>query len=261
MIQKSLKQRLAAGERVNVFAVSRVYHPNLIEIYGLHGGFHGFWIDAEHAGFSVREMETATAFGRAAGLDSFVRIPPTDYASVTRCLESGVGGVMAAQIFTAAQAEEFVRWSKFVPRGCRGMNGGGFDGRFGNLGLAEFCEQANRDSFVAIQIETTSSVDQCDEIASIDGVDLLFVGPADLSQVLGIPGQFMHPDCLAAIDRVSAACKRYGKHWGAVTPTPEHAAMAIDKGCTLISPTNDVRLINAGVQATKAAFKQLFQAK
>ena len=112
-------------------------------------------------------METATAFGRATGLDSFVRVAPTDYATVTKCLESGAGGVMAAQISTAAQAEEFVRWSKFVPRGCRGMNAGGFDGRFGNLGLAEFCERANRDSFVAIQIETTAAVDQCDEIAAI----------------------------------------------------------------------------------------------
>ncbi len=258
MIQKSLKQRLAAGERVNVFAVSRVYHPNLIEIYGLHGGFHGFWIDAEHAGFSVREMETATAFGRAAGLDSFVRIPPTDYASVTRCLESGVGGVMAAQIFTAAQAEEFVRWSKFVPRGCRGMNGGGFDGRFGNLGLAEFCEQANRDSFVVIQIETTSSVDQCDEIASIDGVDLLFVGPADLSQALHVPGQFMHEKCLAAIDRVSAACRRHGKTFGAVTTTPEHARMLVDKGCLMLSPTNDVRTFNVGVKSVKQTFAEFF---
>lgn len=258
MIQKSLKQRLAAGERVNVFAVSRVYHPNLIEIYGLHGGFHGFWIDAEHAGFSVREMETATAFGRAAGLDSFVRIPPTDYASVTRCLESGVGGVMAAQIFTAAQAEEFVRWSKFVPRGCRGMNGGGFDGRFGNLGLAEFCEQANRDSFVAIQIETTSSVDQCEEIASIDGVDLLFVGPADLSQALHVPGQFMHEKCLAAIDRVSAACRRHGKTFGAVTTTPEHARMLVDKGCLMLSPTNDVRTFNVGVKSVKQTFAEFF---
>ncbi|MCA8996088.1 MAG: host specificity protein [Planctomycetaceae bacterium] len=255
----SLKQRLADGQTVNVFAVSRLFHPNMIEVYGLHGGFHGFWIDDEHAGFSVREIETATAFGRAAGLDSFVRIPPTDYATVTRCLESGAGGVMAAQISTAEQAEEFVRWSKFVPRGNRGMNAGGFDGRFGNLGLAEFCANANRDSFVAIQIETVSAVDQCDEIAAIDGVDLLFVGPADLSQALHVPGEFLHEKCLAAVDRVAAACDKNGKTFGAVTTTAEHSKMLVDKGCRMLSPTNDVRTFNAGVKSVKQTFAHLFE--
>ena len=96
------------------------------------------------------------------------------------------------------------------------------------------------------------------EVAATEGVDLLFVGPADLSLALGVPGQFLHPKCLAAIDRVAAACRAHGKHWGAVTPTAEHAAMAVEKGCTMISPTNDVRLFNAGIKAVKETFKALF---
>lgn len=255
---KSLKQRLADGETVNVFAVSRAFHPNIIEMFAIHGGFHGFWIDDEHAGFTTREMETAAAFGRASGLDCFVRIPPTDYATVTRCLESGAGGVMAAQIFSAAQAEEFVQWTKFFPRGRRGLNGGGFDGRFGNLPAKEFCERANANSFLAIQIETLQSVEECEEIASIDGVDLLFIGPSDLSQALGVTGDFMHPDCLRAIDRVSQACSRHGKTFGAVTPSPEHARMLIDKGCRMLSAINDVRTFNAGIKSLKQTFAEFF---
>ncbi|MCA9079964.1 MAG: host specificity protein, partial [Planctomycetaceae bacterium] len=204
----SLKNRLAAGEHVVVFAVSRLFHPNMIDMYALHGGFHGFWIDHEHTGFSNAEMETATRAGRAVGLDSFIRIAPTDYALVTRCLEAGAGGVMAAQINSAAHAEEFVQWAKFAPRGRRGLNGGGYDGKFGNLPPAAFCEQSNRESFVAIQIETLSALDECDAIAAIDGVDLLFVGPSDLSQALGVTGDFLHPKCLDALDQVAAACKR-----------------------------------------------------
>lgn len=255
---KSMKQRLAEGERINVFAVSRLFHPNMIEVYGVHGGFAGFWIDDEHAGFTVKDIEVAAACGRASGLDSFVRIPPTDYATVTRCLESGAGGVMAAQINSAEQAEEFVRWSKFAPRGHRGMNAGGYDGRFGNLSVTEFTESANRNSFVAIQIETLGSLDECDAIAAIDGVDLLFVGPSDLSQALGVSGNFMHEKCLEAIDRVAAACKNHGKTWGAVTTTPEHARMLTDKGCLMLSPTNDVRTFNMGVKATKEMYSEFF---
>lgn len=254
----TLKQRLASGERVNVFALSRVFHPNLIEIYAQHGGFHGFWIDDEHARLTLRELETAAAFGRAAGLDCFVRVPPTDYALVTRCLESGAGGVMAAQISSAAQAEEFVQWCKFAPRGNRGLNGGGFDGRFGNLPLAEFCRQANEKSFVAIQIETVASLDCCDEIAAIDGVDLLFVGPADLSHALGVTGEFLHEKCVSAIHRIARACERHGKALGAVTTTPEHAALLVDAGCRMLSPTNDVRTFNAGVKSVQQTFAKLF---
>ena len=256
-MQESLKQKLARGARVNVFAVSRVYHHNLVQMFGLAGGFDGFWIDAEHAGFSAADMETATLAGRNHGMDCFVRIAPTDYATVTRCLESGPSGVMAAQIHSAAHAEEFVRWCKFAPRGCRGLNTGGYDGNFGNLTAAEFVVKANRENFVAIQIETLGALEECDAIAAIDGVDLLFVGPSDLSQVLGVTGDFLHPDCLAAIDKVAAACARHGKTWGAVTPTPEHAAMCVEKGCRMVSFTNDVRVLNAGLKAVKAAFSDV----
>lgn len=254
----TLKQKLAHGERTVTFAVSRVFHHNLIQMLGMSGGFDGFWIDAEHAGFSATEMELAAMAGRCVGLDSFVRIPPTDYAAVTRCLESGVSGVMAAQIHSAAHAEEFVQWCKFTPRGCRGLNTGGYDGGFGSLPAAEFVAKANQENFVAIQIETRGALDECDAIAAIDAVDHLFVGPADLSLMLGVPGNFLHPDCIAAVDRVAAACRRHGKSWGAVTPTPEHAGMCAEKGCQMISLTNDVRLVNAGIKAVKGAFGAFF---
>jgi len=165
---------------------------------------------------------------------------------------------MAAQIFSAEQAEQFVRWAKFFPRGARGLNTSGWDGQYAALPPAEFCEKANRETFVAIQIETVQSVEECDEIAAIDGVDLLFVGPSDLSQSFGVTGDFFHPKCIDAIDRVAAACKKHGKHWGAVTVSPEHAEMMVEKGCKLVSPTSDTRLIIVGLQAVKSRFAKYF---
>ncbi|MEZ6064923.1 MAG: aldolase/citrate lyase family protein [Planctomycetaceae bacterium] len=235
-----------------------MFHHNLIQMLGLSGAFDAFWIDAEHAGFTASEIEIAAMAGRGTGLDAFVRLAPTDYASVTRALESGVCGLMAAQIHSAAQAEEFVRWCKFAPRGERGLNTGAYDGRFGALSAGEFTRLANEQTFVAIQIETLGALDACEAIAAIDGVDHLFVGPSDLSQVLGVTGDFMHADCLSALDRVSAACRRTGKSWGAVTPTPEHAAACVARGCTLISLTNDVRLINAGIRGVRGAFERVW---
>lgn len=256
-----LKDRIQAGEQVVVFGVGRMFHPNVVRYLGMSGDFDGFWIDLEHGGFTTREIEAAVAAGMAHGLEAFVRVPPTDYATVTRCFESGAMGVMAAQIHSAAQAEEFVRWSKFAPRGRRGMNPLGFDGGYGSIPLPEFASRANERSFVAIQIETAQSVAEVDEIAAIDGVDLLFVGPADLGQALGAIGDLTNDRALEAIDAVAAACRNHGKHWGAVTPSPEYAELLIEKGCTLICPTNEVKLVAAGLGSVKNSFSRLWSEK
>ena len=233
-------------------------HHNLIQIIGMSGGFHGLWFDMEHVGFSSQELEIATMAAREHGMDTFCRVAPTDYATVTRCLEAGSSGIMAAQIFTAEQAEEFVRWSKFSPRGWRGLNTGGWDAKFTMIPAAEFTRKANEETFVAIQIETLSAVEQCAAIAAIDGVDALFVGPSDLSQSLGVTGQFFHEKCLEAIDKIANACRDVGKPWAAVTFNAKHAEMLVSKGCTMLSPTNDIRLAVAGVNAVKQDFADLF---
>jgi 2-dehydro-3-deoxyglucarate aldolase/4-hydroxy-2-oxoheptanedioate aldolase len=165
---------------------------------------------------------------------------------------------MAAQIRSAAQAEEFVQWAKFAPRGRRGLNPLGYDGGYGSIPLAEFAERANRETFVAVQIETAQAVTEVDDIAAIDGVDLLFVGPSDLSQAVGTIGDFTGTASIDAVDRVAEACRAHGKHWGAVTPSPEYASLLIEKGCTLISPTNDVKLVTTGLAAVKETYSSLW---
>lgn len=250
----SLKQRIVSGERLMTFAVSRMFHPNVVHYLGMTGEFDGFWIDVEHAGLTVRDIEQAVSAGKGYGLEAFVRIPPTGYAAVTQCLESGAIGVMGAQIHSAEHAEDFVSWAKYAPRGQRGLNPLGHDGRFGSVPLADHAVNANEATMVAIQIETAGAVDEVDDIAAIDGVDLLFVGPSDLGQALGVTGDIMHERCLDAIDAVATACKRHGKHWGAVTPTPEYASLLVDKGCTLLTPTNDVKLVTSGLAAVKERF-------
>ena len=218
----SLKQRLDRGETAVILAAGRMYHHNTLQIVGLTGGFHGVWFDMEHVGLTTEQLEVATLACRASGLDSFCRVAPTDYATVSRCLEAGAGGIMAAQIFSAAQAEEFVKWAKFAPRGNRGLNVGGVDARFTTMPAAEYTKKANAETFTLIQIETLPAVEQCAEIA--------------------------------------AACKQHKKHLAAVAFNPAHAQMLHDKGCRLISPTTDVRVVVAGLQAVKKDFAALFPA-
>lgn len=254
----TLKERLDRGETAIILAAGRVYHHNILQIAGMTGGFHGVWFDMEHVGLTTNQLEVATLACKAYGMDSFCRVAPTDYATVTRCFEAGAGGIMAAQIFSAKQAEEFVQWAKFAPRGWRGLNVGGVDARFTTMPAAEFTKKANAETFTLIQIETLPAVDECDAIAAIDGVDALFIGPADLSQSLGVTGDFFNEKCLNAIDKIAAACKKHKKHLAAVAFNPAHAKMLHEKGCRLISPTTDVRVVVAGLNAVRKDFAEFF---
>lgn len=252
------KNLLESDKLIRVFCTGRLVHPVSIQMFGLAGGYDGFWLDAEHAGISTDQITMAALAGRACGLGSFVRMPVTNYAAVTQALESGVDGVMAAQVVSAAEAEKFVTWAKFAPRGVRGLNTQGADANFTHKSQLELAHDANRDHFVAIQVETLGALEEADAIAKIDGVDLLFIGPADLSQALGVLGQPDHEKVWAAIDRVAEACRRHGKAWGIVPASPTYADRCAQKGCRMITFGSDVAAMRLGVQALKTMYASQF---
>jgi 4-hydroxy-2-oxoheptanedioate aldolase len=253
------KDLLASGKLIRVFCSGRLVHPVSIQLFGLAGGYDGFWLDVEHAGISTEQITMAALVGRACGLGSFVRMPLTNYAAVTQAFESGVDGVMAAQVASAAEAEKFVSWAKFAPRGVRGVNTQGADAHFTMKPAADMARDANRDHFVAIQIETLGALEQVDQIAAIDGVDLLFVGPADLSASLGVLGQADHPTVWSAIERVAAAVQARGKAWGIVPASPAYADRCAELGCRMITFGSDVLALRLGVQALKTLYAREFE--
>lgn len=254
-----LKRALAEGRVTTVFGLGQLCQPKLVEMIGLLGGFDAVWFDQEHAGLTVAQLETGALAARAAGLDSFVRLAPTDYASVMRCLEAGAGGIMAAQVRSARQAEEVLSWTKFHPRGLRGINSTGVDAGFGTMSLADYLSRANAESFVAIQIEHADAVADVEAIARIPDVDVLFIGPADLSQSLGIPGQWDHPHFWEAIERVARAAEAAKVAWAILPPTPAHARRCVALGCRMLSIGFDVWGFARGVKAFQAEYAEFFK--
>lgn len=253
-----IKELLAQGEVVRLFGVGQLVSPKLIEIVGEHGGFDGLWLDQEHAGLTMKEIEWATLAARAHGMDHFVRLPATDYAAIMRPLEAGAGGVMVSMVRSAAEAEQAVRWAKFWPRGERGLNGGNRDGRFGLTPIPDYVARANAETFVGIQIETAGALASAAEIARVPDVDLLFVGPADISQVLGVPGDFENPRCLEAIEGIARACAEAGKPWGIVPRGPEYAARMRGWGCRMFVLGFDIHAVHAGIRAAKQRYAAFY---
>jgi 2-dehydro-3-deoxyglucarate aldolase/4-hydroxy-2-oxoheptanedioate aldolase len=253
----TIKQRLTAGQTVLTMHVTGFIKPRALEMLGVVGKFHGVWIDQEHAATAHAELESLLIACRAARIDAFARVAPTDYATVMRPMEAGASGVMIAQVRTLDEVKQAVEWAKYPPRGRRGFFGANVETEFGNIDMATHVERANRERWVAIQIETPEAVEIVDQIATTDGVDWLFVGPADLSVTLGVPGDFLHPKCVDALKRVSAACKSAGKAWGTLSRDPEHALRCRELGCQLFSVFGDVDCLRTGLSALEQRFAAL----
>jgi len=253
-----IKELLESGGTVRLFGVGQLISPKLVEIVGLHGGFDGLWIDFEHGGLGMQDIELATLAADRHGLDHFVRQPATDYATIMRSLEAGANGVMVSMVQSPEEAEQAVRWSKFYPRGERGMNGGNRDGNYGLTPLPEYVREANARTFVGIQIETRGAIESAREIAQVPDVDLLFVGPADISQVMGVPGDFENPKCLNAIEGIAQACAEAGKPWGVVPRGPEYAQRMAGWGCRMFVFSFDIHAVHAGLRATKERYASFF---
>jgi 4-hydroxy-2-oxoheptanedioate aldolase len=250
-------ERLRGGELVRVMHFTGLSSPKLVEVAGILGDFHGLWIDQEHTAVPHAQLELMLMACRAVGLDAFARVPPTDYATVMRPMEAGCSGVMIAQVRTLAEVEQAVGWAKYPPRGVRGMFGLTFEAGYGTVEMRTHAENANRERWVAIQIETAEAVEIIDQIAAVSGVDHLFVGPADLSVTLGVPGEYMHPKCLAALERVAAASKKHGKSWGILSKDPEHVRKCRELGCQLFSIFGDMECFRAGLKSLEERFADI----
>lgn len=249
-----IKQRFDAGKIVRTMHITGWATPRIIELIGTLGQFHGLWFDQEHAAIPHQQLELMLIACRASGIDAFARVPPTDYATIMRPMEAGCSGVMIAQVRTLEEVRKSIQWAKYPPEGIRGFYGGNAETGFGHTSMADHVKAANHERWLSIQIETPEAVELVDEIAAMKGIDWLFVGPADLSVTLGVPGDVLHAKCKEALKRVSAAAKNSGKPWGVLPFSREHADYCRELGCQLYSTAGDMTCFIDGMAANDEMF-------
>jgi len=167
-------------------------------------------LDTEHTATGWEKLSSMCLSALYAGTFPLVRIATTSRDVVTRALDIGARGIVFAQVQDADQARDAARACRYPPLGTRGAVSGRNVGWGVTMGLADSVDAANRGVVCVVQVETRDAVANVDEIAAVSGVDCLFVGLADLSVDLGVPGQTRHPDVDAALDRVAAAARAKG---------------------------------------------------
>ncbi len=255
----SLKTLLAQERVLRVCLLGQLCSPKLVEIIAWQGGYDAVWFDQEHVGLTIPQIEEAARAARATGLGSFVRLNATDYATVMRPLEAGAGGIMASMVRSANQVAEIVSWAKFALRGGRGVNGTGVDNRYGACSGGNYFERANAETVVGIQIEQRDAVEEVEAIAAIPDVDFLFVGPADLSQSMGLAGQWEHPKVWQAVERVARAAATAKVPWAILPLNADHARRCVDLGCRMLSIGLDTWFFLRGVKAFQEDYAAFFQ--
>jgi len=215
--------------------------PSVI-VAGLAGklGMDFTWIDMEHRWFTFQDAALMIYGCRETDVDPMIRVPGISAQDFHRCFELGATGVMMPHCRSIADAHHAVDCSKFPPLGRRSKDNVLVDGDFGLADPKEFIDWHNRETFVTVQIEDTEAVEAVDQIIATPGVDILFIGPGDLSQSYNKPGEFDAPEMKRAYRRVDDACKKHKKWWGLPTgPSTEQVARFADMGATFLVPFVD----------------------
>jgi 4-hydroxy-2-oxoheptanedioate aldolase len=256
MHKSRVLRKLQSGDFVRVAGISRVSDPWLAEVVG-RIGYDVIWFDLEHRSFGSDSIDNLSLACRASGIDLMVRIAKNGYHSAMQALEFGANGLMIPHVRSADEARQWVEWSRFPPLGKRGFDGAGADADFGLVDPRKYVEHANREVFLALQIEDREAIEAIDEIAAVPGFDLLFVGPSDLSLSYGMPFEFDHPVLQHATARVAEAAHRHGKWWGSTTATPEKAQNSLDLGARMIVAGGDHQALVNGLRQSFLDFSSV----
>jgi len=216
--------------------------------------------DMEHSGFGIERVFDLIAWSKAARFAPFVRVPQAQYHFLARVMDAGALGVMVGNVQTRQEAVAIVDAVKYAPLGKRGVGLGTAHTDFQAPDPAAYFPASNETTVVICQIESPQGVENADAIAQTEGVDVLWVGHFDLSQSMGIPGQFDHPRFLDALKQVVAVARARGKRLGIQPGTLEQAREWRALGFDVISWDADSAVYrNALAQALSQLRHELHQ--
>jgi len=245
--QRVLKRELVIGTWLNLGS-------SLTAEIAASAGFDWVVIDMEHGAGDHESMVHQVQAVSATPAAPLVRVAWNEAPRFKRVLDLGVSGVVVPCVADGEEAKQAVSAMRYPPQGIRGVASLNRACDFGREFQAYFA-RANDELLTVVQVETEASVERADEIAAVDGVDVLFIGPMDLSTSMGIVLQYDHPRFKAALARVSEACRRAGKAAGILLGRPEQVPDTIAAGFTFVGLGSDGGVMAEGMARLAAAFR------
>lgn len=245
MLENATKAKLAAGEIVFGCFI-RYAEPAFTEFAAMQG-WDFLIFDSEHGTLQPRDVEELSRAAELRGVTPIARVTTNQAHTILRFLDTGIHGVHVPWVNSVGGAEAAVQSVKYHPLGRRGLAGSRASewGMYESIG--DYTRRANRETMVVIQIETMDAVRAIEEFVRVEGVDVLFIGPTDLSHSLGHTGELDHPEVVAAMDRVADVVVGSDKVLGIFAGSPVAAERWIGRGARYLATGVD-GLIKQGMQ-------------
>ena len=237
MRESRVLKKLRAGEVVSCFKLN-LSGGEVAEIAAM-SGFDCIWLDREHVVQDWSEIKAQNWAAKSFNTDVMVRVSRGSYSDLIKPFEINAEGVLVPHVMSLEDAKKIIYYSRFHPIGRRPIDGGNADGAYTNLDFNKYLEQANRQRFIALQIEDPEPLDELEAIAALEGYDMLFFGPGDFSHGIGAPGEWEHPLLVETRKRIAEVARKYGK-FAATTGTVHNVRELIDMGYQFISIGADV---------------------
>jgi 4-hydroxy-2-oxoheptanedioate aldolase len=256
MRKSKVLAKIRAGKVARI-CVNGDYLPHL-PMHAAQAGYDGIWVDAEHRAFDPRQIQAFLAFHHLADIDCIWRASTLEKTGLYRLLEDGAAGLMIPHVSTPDLAKKLVQTVKFPPLGDRGFDGAGLDTRFVTAYNEQYASDANRETFLVVQIETPQAVENVEEIAAVPGVEILFVGYGDLSLRLQCSAEVEEPKLLKIFDKVACAAKRHGKAWGCPVSNIDEVKRIQGMGAQLIAYGNTYMAIYSHLHGAGAEMDAAF---
>jgi 2-keto-3-deoxy-L-rhamnonate aldolase RhmA len=248
------KLKMAAGE-LAVGMIVRLLRGVEIAAIAKGAGFDCLYVDLEHCSFSLESVSQICLTATSLGVTPMVRVAGNDRADIGRTLETGAQGIIVPHVENRAEAERIVEAARFPPAGERSLLATNAHTLFRGGPAEEVMQRINESTLVVGMIESVTAVRNADDIASVDGLDMLLVGTNDLCNSLGVPGQLDHPSVRQAYEHVAASCRANKKHLGVggLNSRPDIAKQMIALGARYVSAGSDTGfLMNAATAAAQA---------
>lgn len=250
-----VKRRLASGE-VSLGAFFFEFATTGIGRIAASAGADFVCFDMEHTGWTIETIRMLIATTRSTDAIPMVRVPATQYHFIARVLDMGAMGVMAPMVEDAEQARTLAAATKYPPLGRRGSAFTVAHDDYSGGDIVEKMQSANRETFLIAQIETAAGLRNVNEIAAVEGVDCLWIGHFDLTNSLGIPGQFDHPLFRDGVKQVLEACRRHGKIPGFMAGDVATGKKLLDQGFRILAYSVDLWLYQMALAQGLAALKE-----
>jgi len=247
MISSRILKKISQGSPI-LCAKASYQDPEIVELMGTFN-FDGIWICLEHKRPDPSMVYALMRACRISGMDPIIRIKPGGYVDLLWLLEAGARGIMLPKVTNVEEVRQVVEAMKFPPQGRRGYDGVQAEANFGRMPPVEYLAKANQENFLVVQIEEPEVVPHIDAIAALPGVDILFVGPGDLTLSLGKFGRTDDPEVMAILRQVVESCRRHGKIAGIPCPV-DQMKKYYDLGFRFFNAISDYRCMLNGL--TKA---------